>query len=558
MPTTAEARAPAFRAPEGIYTCVDWVNPLLHRNANQNGPSPEATEGISNEASIHARILPSGEVPRLSGMPLQGLSSQGINGAASQLTSSLSPILISQGVDCDTMAPSTNVYSGTGMLSQGLSSAQRVTRPKSSLRTVTGTFITRVNQSQELSKALAQATEPTHFMLLHSSHSLFWYISQPTKLKEPLVRISFQATPLCHDVNAWTRRPDRLDIAIGFLSGDIVWLDPFLFKFTRFNRDGCVTKSPIRQIRWVPGHEYLLLTAHDDGCVYVWDLEREDGNEPKCPPDPMEWRPTEQMVATPPISRQEQQTSSGSTWRLNRQRYTSSGVNPIAHWRVARDRLTDMAFCPTAQLLAVTSADGCLRLIDMDREVLVRSFASYFGGFTSVCWSPDGRFLLTGGQDDLITIWAPHDAHVVAHAQGHQSFVTGLAFDPWRSNMDTHTYRFASVGEDGRLCLWDFSASALHRPRGARSASRTRHDTSRKGLHRLSLSHAFQKPTNQVGVHVPMLPRAEVFILHPTVSTRIPGSVLSDVRASPQYLRVVHVDGEMDIYQCNSTRPYAM
>lgn len=43
--------------------------------------------------------------------------------------------------------------------------------------------------------------------------------------------------------------------------------------------------------------------------------------------------------------------------------------------------------------------------------------------------------------------------------------MTSVAFDPWRC--DEKNYRFGSVGEDRRLCLWDFSVGMLHRPRGA-------------------------------------------------------------------------------------------
>lgn len=42
--------------------------------------------------------------------------------------------------------------------------------------------------------------------------------------------------------------------------------------------------------------------------------------------------------------------------------------------------------------------------------------------------------------------------------------MTSVAFDPWRC--DDKNYRFGSVGEDRRLCLWDFSVGMLHRPRG--------------------------------------------------------------------------------------------
>lgn len=73
---------------------------------------------------------------------------------------------------------------------------------------------------------------------------------------------------------------------------------------------------------------------------------------------------------------------------------------------------------------------------------------------------------MTGGQDDLLTIWSFPERKIVARCQGHNSFVSAVAFDPWRC--DQKTYRFGSVGDDCRLLLWDFSVGMLHRPRAVR------------------------------------------------------------------------------------------
>jgi catabolite repression protein CreC len=73
-------------------------------------------------------------------------------------------------------------------------------------------------------------------------------------------------------------------------------------------------------------------------------------------------------------------------------------------------------------------------------------------------------YVLTGGQDDLLSIWSLPDRQIVARCQGHNSWVTAVAFDPWRC--DDRNYRFGSVGDDCKLLLWDFSVGMLHRPRG--------------------------------------------------------------------------------------------
>lgn len=118
---------------------------------------------------------------------------------------------------------------------------------------------------------------------------------------------------------------------------------------------------------------------------------------------------------------------------------------------------------PTPILLldVICSLSTFSRLLDL--------FFSYYGGLICVCWSPDGKYVLTGGQDDLISIWCPSESALIARCQGHHSWVTSVAFDPWRC--DDKNYRFGSVGEDRRICLWDFSVGMLHRPKAVSSLS---------------------------------------------------------------------------------------
>lgn len=99
----------------------------------------------------------------------------------------------------------------------------------------------------------------------------------------------------------------------------------------------------------------------------------------------------------------------------------------------------------------------------LTRVSLLDIYPSYYGAFLCVCWSPDGKYILTGGQDDLVSIWSLNERQIVARCQGHHSWITAVAFDPWRC--DERNYRFGSVGEDCKLLLWDFSVGMLHRPK---------------------------------------------------------------------------------------------
>ena len=155
--------------------------------------------------------------------------------------------------------------------------------------------------------------------------------------------------------------------------------------------------------------------------------------------------------------------------------------NPLSFWKLSNQRINAFAFSPDNRHIAVVSEDGTLRIIDYLKEEyvfhplnilnanshrLLDLYSSYYGGFLCVCWSPDGKYVITGGQDDLVSIWSVAESQIVARCQGHQSWVTDVCFDPWRC--DERNYRFGSVGEDCRLLLWDFSVGMLHRPKAVR------------------------------------------------------------------------------------------
>jgi catabolite repression protein CreC len=68
-----------------------------------------------------------------------------------------------------------------------------------------------------------------------------------------------------------------------------------------------------------------------------------------------------------------------------------------------------------------------------------------------VTWSPDGKYVVTGGQDDLVSIFSLAERRIIARCPGHDSWVTAVAFDPWRCC---------------KLLLWDFNITMLPRPKG--------------------------------------------------------------------------------------------
>ncbi|KAF4614829.1 hypothetical protein D9613_002721 [Agrocybe pediades] len=355
-----------------------------------------------------------------------------------------------------------------------------VVRPKHNIRTTSSTFISRIQTAEGLTKLLQAKQGDVTFLFYNMAKSFVW-IEAGSKAKEPLSRITFAAHPTCHDINMTTASPDRLDVIIGFSTGDLIWLDPINSRYGRLNKQGCISNSPCTSVRWVPSSSTLFLVSHADGTVIVYDKEREDGaftpQDPNSPPTEVnsffpslndgssqEWDPTDNIFVTmppwhPAASGAGALPSAGKSEK-DKER---TAKNPVSHWRLSKRSVVDFVFSPDVKYVAAISEDGCLRVIDALAEQLVDCYASYFGALTCVAWSPDGRFIVTGGQDDLLTIFSPWEQRVIARCQGHSSFVSSVAFD--ESRCDGRTYRFGSVAEDNKLILWDFSSGALHRPK---------------------------------------------------------------------------------------------
>ncbi|KAI1296068.1 hypothetical protein EDD11_007606 [Mortierella claussenii] len=328
-------------------------------------------------------------------------------------------------------------------------------KPKSNITKTNSTFVAKITTNEHLSRILANRVKEDVYIFWNTGRTFTWSdLGQNSNVGEPLSHISFaRAFPTTHDVNILTRSCDYLDVIIGFSTGDIIWFNPFSNKYSRLNKQvtcfpsafllyyseyqATIKDSAVTMIKWIPGSESQFMASFQDGTIVIMDKDRDDSTF---------------SASSPP-----HENSFHATKPKNGRH------NPLSHWNICKKPVSAFAFSPDLQHVAVVAMDGGLRIIDFRHERLIESFQSYFGALNCVCWSPDGKYILTGGQDDLATIWSFKDLRIVARCQGHQSYVTGVAFDSWRC--DERNYRFGSVGEDAKLLLWDFSVGALHKPK---------------------------------------------------------------------------------------------
>ncbi|KAB5519840.1 hypothetical protein DKX38_024159 [Salix brachista] len=141
--------------------------------------------------------------------------------------------------------------------------------------------------------------------------------------------------------------------------------------------------------------------------------------------------------------------------------------NPIARWHICQGSINGIAFSNEGAYLATVGRDGYLRVFDYSKEQLICGGISYYGALLCCAWSKDAKYILTGGEDDLVQVWSMEDRKVVAWGEGHNSWVSGVAFDSYWSSPNSEgtgenvVYRFGSVGQDTQLLLWDLEMDEI-------------------------------------------------------------------------------------------------
>lgn len=268
--------------------------------------------------------------------------------------------------------------------------------------------------------------------------------------KDPIKSIHFSnSNPVCHAFDQDAK--DGHDLLIGLNSGDVYSVSlrqqlqdvgKKLVGAHHYNKDGSVNNSRCTSVTWVPGGDGAFVVGHADGNLYAYEKSKDGAGDSSFPVIKDQ---TQFSVAHP--------------------RYSKS--NPIARWHICQGSINSIAFSTDGTYLATVGRDGYLRVFDYSKEQLICGGKSYYGALLCCAWSMDGKYILTGGEDDLVQVWSMEDRKVVAWGEGHNSWVSGVAFDSYWSQpnsdgtAETVMYRFGSVGQDTRLLLWDLEMDEI-------------------------------------------------------------------------------------------------
>lgn len=268
--------------------------------------------------------------------------------------------------------------------------------------------------------------------------------------KDPIKSIHFSnSNPLCHAFDPDAK--DGHDLLIGLSTGDVYSvslrqqlqdLGKKLVGAHHYNKDGTVNNSRCTSVAWVPKGDGAFVAAHADGNLYVYEKSKDGAADPSFP-----------------AAKDQTQFSVAHA--------RTSKSNPTAKWHICQGSINSIVFSNDGVYMATVGRDGYLRVFDYLKEQLICGGKSYYGALLCCAWSGDGKYILTGGEDDLVQVWSMEDRKVVAWGEGHNSWVSGVAFDPYWSppNSDDTgenvVYRFGSIGQDTQLLLWDLEANEI-------------------------------------------------------------------------------------------------
>jgi WD40 repeat protein/GTPase SAR1 family protein len=120
------------------------------------------------------------------------------------------------------------------------------------------------------------------------------------------------------------------------------------------------------------------------------------------------------------------------------------------------DFFSSVAFSPDGRWLASGSFDSTVKVWDRASGKPIRSFQGHQSKVRTVAFSPDGRWLASGSDDNTVKVWDPATGKPIRSLQGHQGGVNSVAFSPdgqW----------LASGSDDRTIMLWDSGSRKLIR-----------------------------------------------------------------------------------------------
>jgi WD40 repeat protein/predicted amidohydrolase/energy-coupling factor transporter ATP-binding protein EcfA2 len=117
-------------------------------------------------------------------------------------------------------------------------------------------------------------------------------------------------------------------------------------------------------------------------------------------------------------------------------------------------RVWSVAWSPNGRYLASGGDGGSILVWDSISGREMARLSGSTGGVWAVTWSPDGRQLASAGDDASVSIWDAASGRLLARLLGHEEVLRSVAWSPDGSSL-------ASGGFDQAILVWDAASGAV-------------------------------------------------------------------------------------------------
>ena len=94
------------------------------------------------------------------------------------------------------------------------------------------------------------------------------------------------------------------------------------------------------------------------------------------------------------------------------------------------DTVTSVSFSPDGKYVVSGSGDNSVKIWSTESGEVVRTLNGHTNNVTSVSFSPDGKYVVSGSEDNSVKIWSTESGEVVRTLNGHTSVVRSVSFSP--------------------------------------------------------------------------------------------------------------------------------